>query len=273
MSDEVPSLLKGVYIFIEMLALGGVLKAYDEFEKQHYLWGAFFIILGAVFLFSGLAGLNGWLKKEKSHSSANEVQPEPHEAEAKRALRLPRIMIHPWPSPLDWIFIAISSLLLARAAFVIYRLAHATPPTFSVANLPYQNLSPASPSPSHSEDLGVYHLSKITPEYIASQIAAAPPLQQQEIADGYVGAPVRWRLYLFEASKSESNPSFIKVMLLSTPTASADEVDVLAGVNADGNEFLKLSKAGDEFIVSGTIGHILPFGPMFLKGASLNPVH
>ena len=33
MPDEVPTPLKGVYIFVEMLALGAVLKAFDEFEK------------------------------------------------------------------------------------------------------------------------------------------------------------------------------------------------------------------------------------------------
>jgi hypothetical protein len=74
MPDEVPTPLKGVYIFVEMLALGAVLKAFDEFEKQHYLWGFFFIILGAIFLSVGIAGLSGWLKRSKRNLSVEVIE-------------------------------------------------------------------------------------------------------------------------------------------------------------------------------------------------------
>src|SRR5271167_2864910 len=58
----------GIYIFIEMLALGAVLTGWDEFKDEKYLLGFLYNGIGAFLLFFGLAGILRYINKNNPKS-------------------------------------------------------------------------------------------------------------------------------------------------------------------------------------------------------------
>lgn len=183
------------------------------------------------------------------------------------------------PSVFDWIVIVIALALATRAAFIIYsderRSLQAVSTPSPSAEMPDLVPSPTEPSPSPTVHFELDHLSNITPEYITSQIESALPLQRENIAAEFVGAPVKWKLFLENAWREDSeygNKRFIHVSFIHVirPESFSEDTDVDVVVPEAGNEFLKLAKQGDVFIVSGTMSDVSA-GIIQLGGVSIVP--
>lgn len=245
MSDEVPTPLKAVYIFIDMLALGAVHTGYEEFVKGHFKSGILYILLGAVFLFIGVAGPLGWIKRGKKSANPKDGQSNPVETGFDKVPRKPFITLYPKPSAIDWIFIGSTLVLCAWVALQLYSFERKL------------DNSPISITRIPTPDYSKYDLSKVSPEEILKQIHSAQPMQQDAIESGYVGATVTWVGYLFEAKKSrDSRPDFDVVMLISTPVPSENTANIFFEVKDSDCGFLKVSKQGDPFVVSGKIDSV-----------------
>jgi hypothetical protein len=62
MSDDVPTPSRGIYIAIEIIALGCVLTGIDDLDKEHIQKGACWIGAGIILLFVGISGLTRYFK-------------------------------------------------------------------------------------------------------------------------------------------------------------------------------------------------------------------
>ena len=140
---------------------------------------------------------------------------------------------------------------------------------------PSQNLSEIansqSPSPINASPTpaATRQVSELTPMQIIAEIRTARPILQDDIAQSFIGAHVRWLLALFSINK-DSDGSIAAIFDDGSKGGATSMTTVSFYLSDDETNQLRLAQKGSLFYATGTILHI--YGDLILlKDTTMEP--
>ena len=160
-----------------------------------------------------------------------------------------------------WFFFSGAVFLCLSAALYLHNQAVKESPEQTPAII----RSPPAPTPAASS---------LTPSQIVAQLHSIEPLRRKDVGESFNGARVCWEVALLTAEMYNQG----KLTLMFTDAVNtvypgqSITGDVVIEIPEKGNEYIRLAKRGERFMVTGIIYQITFGVTVWLKHASLKPL-